>query len=327
MTVFMMTINKRLENRLPYLNAWEKKQLYALMNAESGQDQAMYETVKADLLEHLREEVARYRDWQIAADEKLDLRRKFLNITGIWDIIPHLEIKELVGQLDLAYRRPLVDDVRNPWLPTDAIDDEMEVAATDLKYIEPFREFLGLFEKEYKLTYLDYLSGSREKRVHPFADTICFRRSLADLIASKQYVSTTADPLTKTIYVSLCNGDGRRRDFISICYELVLENSFLDFYMNWQRPFQPYHVLRNMSIIALRFLACVLEWVAKQQEHAPDLRWLDAYLPRDTFLGNIELYKLYLTNLKDVFLRSNLLKLRDLNRRLGFAEDDLRINL
>ena len=323
----MSTSSKQIDERLPYLSLWERERLHDLLTAESEQDWPRYEVLKDSFIKHLSQELIRYRSWQASAEERLSLKRKFLNMTGIWDVIPHTELKDMIGQVDGASKRPLLDQIANPWAALDqATLDECEISATDLKYCEPFASFLNRFEKEDGITYLDYLSGSREKRLHPFSDTICFRRSLEALLVAKGYVSTSADPLTRTIYIALSNADGKRRDLISVCYELVLENAFLDFYRNWPGAFQPYYLLRNMTIIALRFLAAVLEWMAERRVADPSLRWLDPYLPEETFLRNPELYQAYLTNLKEVFLRSNLLKIVQLNRRLGFPESDLGIN-
>lgn len=318
--------SRAIEERLPHLSAWERAQLHDLALAQGAGDTHRYGALKDAFIEHMRRELRSYFEWCVAPGDKLALRKKFLNITGIWDIIPHDELRKLSGETASLVKRPVSDWTANPW-PNDALfSEEIEILAVDLKGCEPFASFLGQFEKGDGVTYLDYLSGSREKRLHPYAHSICFYRSLKSVVVAKHYVSTSADPLTGTIYVALCNAEGKRRDLISICYEMVLQTAFLDFYMNWPGAFQPFRLLRNMTIIALRFLADVVQWLEDRSGHAPDLRWLDPYLPAETFLGNIDLYKLYIENLRSVFMRANLLKLMQLNRRLGLSKDDLGIN-
>lgn len=321
-----MIVRDQLDKRLQYLSDWEREQLGELFSAESKQDWTKYDLVKDNFLSHLEDELIHYFDWRLAPLERTTLRRKFITIVGIWDLIPQQDLKKMVARVDGVRKRPIADRIGNPWSFTGEIKNETEVAAVDLKCLEPFADFLARFEKEEGVSYLDYLSGSREKRIYPYADSLCFCRSLEGLVVPTRYVSASADPFTKTIYISLYNEDGRRRDFISICYELVLENAFLDFYINWPGMFEPYRLLRNMMIIALRFLASVLAWIDKEREHAPDLSWLDPFLPRETFLGNLSLYESYVQNLRDVFMRANLLKLFQLNKQLKLPEDDLGIH-
>lgn len=321
-----MTLRDTIDKRLAYLSDWERGQLRDLFEAENRRNWNRYDSVKENFLSHLQSELTHYFDWTLAPEEKMNLRRKFLTIVGIWDLIPHPDLKKMVALVERVRKRPISDSISHPWQLDMDLPDELEIAAVDLKCSEPFATFLQRFEKEEGLSYLDYISGSREKRVYPYADTICFCPSLEPLVVPARYVSASADPFTKTIYISLCNDEGRRRDFISICYELILENAFLDFYVNWPGTFQPYRLLRNMMVIALRFLASVLAWLDEERSRQSDLRWLDAYLPYETFLRDPGLYETYLTNLRDVFLRSNLLKLFQLNRQLGFPEDDLGVH-
>lgn len=322
-----MDMKRRIQEKLAHLTEWEREHLFELIQAEGVEPPERYEMLKQQFMTHLETELVHYHDWMVDDETKLVLRRKFLNVTGIWDIIPHDDLRAMIRRAEASVKRPVVDQVPTPWREGSHIPDVLEISALDLKQVEPFAEFFARFEKTDGVTYLDYLSGSREKRIHPYARNICFRRSLDDLLVHKTYVSASADPLTRTIYVSMCNADGKRRDFISICYELILENAFLDFYMTWPGKFHPFLVLRNMTIIALRFLAAVIDWLHAEAGHAPDMKWLDPYMPKETFLGNASLYKTYMMNLKDVFLKNNLLKIAQLNRKLGLDEEDLDISI
>ncbi len=322
----MADLRKQIKERLRYLSDWERDRVGDLITAENAGDWPRHEALKMAFLEHLEEELTRYFSWNLKREEKLALRRKFLNITGIWDIIPQEELRLIASRAAEKRKHAVADYVGSPWQLAFDVPEEEEIPAVDLKFCEPFATFLNQFQKVDGVSYLDYVSGSRDKRIYPFAHAVCFRRSLDDILLNQDYVSASADPLTRTIYIALENASGKRRDFISICYELILENAFLDFYHNWQGSFRPHLLLRNMTIIAARFLADVLSWLDKSQGHSPDLRWLDAYLPPETFLGNESLYRAYMANLRDVFLKSNLLKLAQINKRLGLAEGDLSIS-
>ncbi len=248
-----MPVDNRFNEQFPHLDAPERELLMQLCLAKETNGPT-YEALKDKFLTQLETWLMSYCQWDTLPEQRIMLRRKLLNLAGLWHIIPFQELQALVNRTSHANKRPITD-VKI----ADLYQDDLEIPAYDLKYLDNLVQLLGSIIRDDGTTYLDFVAGSRGLKSHPPASTIVFKKNLAEEVSSQERLTASAETFTRTILITTFNEEGDYRDLVSIAFDLVLESTYLDSYHNWTEEFQWEKLLLNTKVAACQFLEKVIK--------------------------------------------------------------------
>lgn len=243
---------KNILDKFPHFKKDEQELIKNLLVETNKQSGAFLES-KARFLEIVYNDLAAYHRWDVEPAERLRIRRRLLNVAGLFVVVPIAELRELTARVRLESKKVVNEAPVNP-----LEKDPVEIHSYDLKYMEPFSKFFSNIPLEPGISTLDYLAGNREKRIYPHSQTIVFRKNLREEVLSENYLTASAEPLTQCVLISLYNPTDTLRDLITIGYDLVFESAFIDFYHHGE-SISPLILLRNSALMGKQFILSALE--------------------------------------------------------------------
>ena len=203
--------------------------------------------------------VGQYFYWQTLPDIKVQIRKKLLNVSGIWNIIPSEAHSQFLQKVLPFNKKPITDvKVDSPY------QRFAEVPIFDLKFMPGLSDILNSVAREEDITFLDYVAGNREKMVHPVASLIVFREDLGQELVTPQYVTASAELVTKTILINPFKADKTERDMVTIALDIVFESAILDYFHHDTVNFDADMLSLKGKMEACRFLSQYLTQFGQQ---------------------------------------------------------------
>ncbi|MBU0504659.1 MAG: hypothetical protein ABII18_00070 [bacterium] len=240
-------IDKSIADNFPFYSDDEQHLLKELV-VQSDPKSDNFQAAKNNFLELLYSDLVHFYKWEATPDERINIRKRLLNVAGLFFIVPIHELRELAHRAKLTHKKLVYETAPDPLKA-----ETVEMHSYDLKYIEGFQDFYSRIMVEPSLTALDYIAGNREKRQYPQSQLTVFRKNIQDEVISKEYLTASAEPLTQTQFISLYNPNGSTRDLITIGFDMVYESAFIDFFHNAPNV-TPITLPRNAHIMGKHFL-------------------------------------------------------------------------
>lgn len=240
-------IVKTISKKFPYFDGAEQEVIKSLVLHSKEKTEAFYSS-KSQFLDIIYKDLVNFYRWDNEEEDRKKFRRRFLCISGLFAIIPIEELRDLAAKAKLTLKKIVYETPRKP-----KEDIVAEWHSYDLKYLPEFEEVLSQIPFADDMTVMDYLAGSREKRLYPPTLFTVLMPDLKEEIVSDEFVTATAEPLTQTQLISLTDDKGQSRDLISLGYDLVFESAFIDFYHHGI-GITPLLLLRNAHVMGLFFL-------------------------------------------------------------------------
>lgn len=305
-------MNADFEKKFPHLEKNEKEMLYLLTNEASNKGPA-FEKAKEIFLNLIKDWVLQYLKWDTLPDDRLRIRKKLLNIAGLWTVVPFENIQGLINEVTPYNKKPITD------IKVDNLYQEgCEVPSYDLKMIDSMASLLGSVSKDENMTYLDFVAGNREKKIHPASSIFVFKKSLLDEVVSDVYLTASAEVFSKTILITTFDEKGDMRDLISVAFDIVLESAYLDIYSNWSGEFIPEMVLRDTKLVACDFLGKAITSLESQHKNGKSLMELYQIFPKGLPFMNYESWEnVYLDLLRTRIFKKHMGEIDALNKKLG----------
>lgn len=241
------TLEKSIAENFPFYTKDEQSLLKDLV-FHNDPKSAAFQGTKKKFLDLLYSDLVTFYRWDASQDDRIAIRKRLLNVAGLFFIVPIQELRELSHRAKLTLKKVVYDTPPNP-----VITDLTEMHSYDLKYIDGFSEFFAKIMIDPEVSALDYIAGNREKRLYPHSQFTVFRRRIQDEVISKEYLTASAEPLTQTQFVSLYNPNGTQRDLMTIGFDLVYESAFIDFFHNGANV-TPLTLPRNAHLMGKHFL-------------------------------------------------------------------------
>ncbi len=309
-------MNQEFQAKFPFLTEPEREVLYLLTLSKQEKTEG-FEKLKGVFLEMVKKWSLDCLKWSTTPAEKIELRRKLLNVAGIWSLIPFADIQKALEEIDPFNKKPITDvKIQSIY------QEDVEIPSHDLKLVDSMAGLLASISYDDEgLNYLDFVSGNRDKYQHPASSVTVFKKNLRGDVLSDAYLTASAEVFTKTILITTFDERGERRDLVSIAFDLVLESAYLDSYHNWTGDFVPELILRNTKVAGCDFLSKVVD---KLEAHlAGGKRVMELYeifpdnLP---FMGFESWEKIYLDLLKNRILKKHVADIEALNKKLGLVQ-------
>jgi len=241
------SLEKSIQENFPFYSKDEQDLLKELV-FQGDSKSSTFHNAKNKFLELLYSDLVQFYRWDATPDDRLNIRKRLLNVAGLFFIVPIQELRELAHRAKLTLKKVVYETPPNP-----VITDLTEMHSYDLKYIEGFSEFFSNIMIEPEISALDYIAGNRDKRLYPHSQFTVFRKKIQDEVISKEYLTASAEPLTQTQFISLYNPNGSSRDLMTIGFDLVYESAFIDFFHNGPNV-TPLTLPRNAHIMGKHFL-------------------------------------------------------------------------
>lgn len=240
-----------LKDQFPFYNQDERAVLRELLITEPNS--VKYTAAKGKLLELIYSDLVKFYQWDTTQDKRVDIRRRLLNISNLFVVIPINELRELSRKAKLTLKKVVYETHANPLeMPL------VEMHSYDVKYIEIFSKVFSQVELLPETSALDFITGNREKRQHPRTQFTVFRKNVQDEVISKEYLTASAEPLTHTQIISLFDPEGKPRDLLTIGFDLVFESAFVDFFHH-APAISPITIQRNSHVMGKQFLLNAME--------------------------------------------------------------------
>jgi hypothetical protein len=207
---------QRLEKKYyPKLNQNERTIFFNL--ARELHSIVLDERVKKKALESLNDMYRSYVTAKIQGEQRALFRDKLLNVCGLQGVIAREDILTSIRGVGRA------NDIVNTYDFRDfdfanTIKKEFEIASYQIVFINEFKILFDLSATN--KFYNDLLSQ---------VNSIVFSGDVVDVI-SGAYLSSTNEPLSKTILINTTLEDGLERDPISMMSDIILQSSFLKNY-------------------------------------------------------------------------------------------------
>jgi hypothetical protein len=241
------SLEKSISENFPFYNKDEQVLLKELV-FQADPKSAKFNEAKTRFLELLYNDLVQFYRWDATPDDRITIRKRLLNVAGLFFIVPIEELRELAHRAKLTLKKVVYETPPDP-----VITDLTEMHSYDLKYISGVSEFFSNIMIEPDVSALDYIAGNREKRLYPHSQFTVFRKRIQDEVISKEYLTASAEPLTQTQFVSLYNPNGSPRDLLTIGFDLVYESAFIDYFHNGPNV-TPITLPRNAHIMGKHFL-------------------------------------------------------------------------
>jgi len=241
------SINKSISDNFPYYDDKERELLKELVvQADPKSDR--FQKAKDKFLELLYNDLVEFYKWEATPDDRTQIRKRLLNVAGLFFIVPINELRDLSHKARLTHKKLVYESAPDP-----LGKEVVEMHSYDLKYIPGLTEFFSKVMIEPNMSALDYVAGNREKRKYPQSQLTVFRKNIQDEVISKEYLTASAEPLTQTQFVSLYNPNGSTRDLVTIGFDMVYESAFIDYFHNAPNV-TPITLPRNAHIMGKHFL-------------------------------------------------------------------------
>lgn len=257
------SIDKSIAENFPYYNMDEQallKELVVHNDPQSGK----FVQAKNRFLELLYADLVDYYKWDAKPDDRVAIRKRLLNVAGLFFIVPIQELRDLSHRAKLTHKKIVYETPPNP-LGSDIV----EMHSYDLKYIPGVTAFFSRIMVEPNFSALDYIAGNREKRKYPQSQFTAFRKKIQDEVISKEYLTASAEPLTQTMFVSLYNPNGTPRDLITIGFDMIYESAFIDFFHHAPQV-TPITLPRNAHIMGKHFLLAAVNETIRLKRTSKD---------------------------------------------------------
>lgn len=241
------SLDKSIQENFPFYSKEEQALLKELV-FQGDPKSSTFHNAKNKFLELLYADLVQFYRWDATPDDRINIRKRLLNVAGLFFIVPIQELRELAHRAKLTLKKVVYETPPDP-----VITDLTEMHSYDLKYIEGFSEFFSNIMIEPEISALDYIAGNRDKRLYPHSQFTVFRKKIQDEVISKEYLTASAEPLTQTQFISLYNPNGSPRDLMTIGFDLVYESAFIDFFHNGPNV-TPLTLPRNAHIMGKHFL-------------------------------------------------------------------------
>lgn len=266
------SLEKSISENFPYYNPDEQKLLRDLVVQADTKSQS-FRDAKSRFLELLYSDLVDFYKWESTPDDRIMIRKRLLNVAGLFFIVPIEELRELSHRAKLTHKKLVYEMAPNP-----LTNEIVEMHSYDLKYISGFQEFYSKVLIEPNMSAMDYIAGNREKRKYPHSQLTVFRKKIQDEVISKEYLTASAEPLTQTQFISLYNPNGTPRDLITIGFDMVYESAFIDFFHNASNV-TPITLPRNAHIMGKHFLlAAVNETIRVKRNNKEFLKEFPVFL-------------------------------------------------
>lgn len=257
------SINKSISDNFPFYNPEEQELLKELVvHANPKSDK--FKEAKEKFLKLLYSDLVDFYRWDATPDDRIQIRKRLLNVAGLFFIVPIEELRDLSHKAKLTHKKIVYETAPNP------LEKEVsEMHSYDLKYISGFSNFYSKIMVEPNLSALDYIAGNREKRKYPQSQLSVFRKKIQEEVISKEYLTASAEPLTLTQFVSLYNPNGTARDLITIGFDMVYESAFIDFFHHAPNV-TPITLPRNAHIMGKHFLLAAVNETIRLKRKSKD---------------------------------------------------------
>jgi hypothetical protein len=256
------SINKSISDNFPYYSNEEQELLKELVvHADPKSDR--FKVAKKQFMDLLYSDLVDFYRWDATPDDRILIRKRLLNVAGLFFIVPIVELRELSHKAKLTHKKIVYESAPNP-----LEGDIIEMHSYDLKYIPGFSEFYSKIMIEPNVSALDYVAGNREKRKYPQSQLTVFRRKIQEEVISKEYLTASAEPLTQTQFISLYNPNGSTRDLITIGFDMVYESAFID-YFHHSPNVTPITLPRNAHIMGKHFLLAAVNETIRLKRKNP----------------------------------------------------------
>lgn len=254
------SIDKSISENFPFYDETERNLLKDLV-VHNDPKSSKFEQAKEKFLELLYNDLVNFYKWDVSLEDRVNIRKRLLNVAGLFFIVPITELRELSHKAKLTLKKIVYE---TPPHPEEAEMTEMH--SYDLKYIEGMGEFFSKIQIEPNVSALDYIAGNRENRQYPRSQFTVFRKNIQDEVISKDYLTASAEPLTQTQFISLYNPNKSTRDLITIGFDLVYESAFIDFFHHAHNV-TPVTLPRNAHIMAKHFLLAAVNETIRLKRH------------------------------------------------------------
>lgn len=241
------SLDKSIAENFPFYNKEEQSLLKDLV-FQSDPKSDSFQKTKQKFLDLLYSDLVNFYRWDASPDDRIAIRKRLLNVAGLFFIVPIQELRELSHRAKLTLKKVVYETPPDP-----VITDLTEMHSYDLKYIDGFTEFFSNVMIEPDVSALDYVAGNRDKRLYPHSQFTVFRKRIQDEVISKEYLTASAEPLTQTQFISLYNPNGSPRDLLTIGFDLVYESAFIDFFHSGVNV-TPLTLPRNAHLMGKHFL-------------------------------------------------------------------------
>lgn len=257
------TIDKSISENFPYYSE-EEQQLLKKLVVESDPKSDNFLESKQKFLDLLFRDLVDFYKWEATPEDRTNIRKRLLNVAGLFFIVPISELRELSHKAKLTHKKMVYESAPNP-----LEQESVEMHSYDLKYIEGFQEFFSKIMIDPNMSAMDYIAGNREKRFYPHTQLTVFRKNIQDEVISKDYLTASAEPLTQTQFISLYNPNESTRDLITIGFDLVYESAFIDFFHNAPNV-TPITLPRNAHIMGKHFLLAAINETIRLKRANPN---------------------------------------------------------
>ncbi len=315
-------IIEQIQKKHPKLSLEEQSLLAQIVVNMKDGDPKILAQAKKELLNIIEMDLNYFFSWEAYQEKRDTLRFKFLNIAGLYNVVPHAELLSMLHRVYFKIKRPISDV-----LPANIFEKHVEIDAVALKHLSPFAEFLALCDKVVGITYLDFISGNRALGIAPVINFIVFEPNVAQMTSEEKYLSASSETFTKTIYLSTFNHNGSKRDYIGMAYDLITQSAFIDFFHNTEKDFNINKVLRNSMIIGTRFVENMMHWFEANISNSQHYKLFVQLSGEEETLEIENFMDDYIHYLETDLMDHNLNLVSQLNEKLGLAKDDYKIHL
>ena len=241
------SLDKSISENFPHYNKDEQALLRELV-FQADPQKLSFQKAKEKFLELLYDDLVDFYRWDASAEDRVTIRKRLLNVAGLFFIVPIQELRDLAHRAKLTLKKVVYEVPPSP-----SKNPLTEMHSYDIKYIDGFSEFFSQITLDLQMTALDYIAGNREKRQYPHSQFTVFRENIQEEVISQDYLTASAEPLTQTQFISIYNPNGTPRDLITIGFDLVYESAFIDFFHNALNV-TPITLPRNAHIMGKHFL-------------------------------------------------------------------------
>lgn len=309
------TIDKSIVENFPCYSPEEQALLKSLIVESEKKSPALAEA-KKNFMDLLYGELVKFYRWEATPDERIQIRKRLLNVAGLFFIVPIQELRDLSHKAKLTHKKLVYETAPDPLAA-----DTVEMHSYDIKYIKGFSDFYSKVLIEPDLTAMDYIAGNREKRKYPQSQLTVFRKKIQDEVISKDYLTASAEPLTLTQFISIYNPNGTPRDLITIGFDMVYESAFIDFFHSGANV-TPITLPRNAHIMGKHFLLAAVNETIRQKRNGKDfLKDFPVFL-FDADGGTPERVDDLIFFVTDGLLPQITQKIRQWNMKLGLDPDN-----
>lgn len=305
------------DKNFPFYKDQEKEIIKDLVTHNQS-DGNRYQNAKKKFLKIIYNDLVDFYRWDATPNRRREVRKRLLNIVGIFFILPLDDIRGLANKARLTQKKVVYESAPNP-----VIDQITEMHSYDLKYIKDFAQFFSQIELDEDITALDYLAGSREKRHYPRTQTTVFGKSILDEVIAKDFITASAEPLTQTQFIALSNPDGTPRDLITIGFDMIYESAFIDFFHNAPKVCS-ITLPRNGHLVGKHFLLSALETTLKKRRTGSKdwLKNFPVFRDKKEDTSDNERADRLIEIIKEELVPEITQKVKDWNEKLGLAEDN-----